>query len=505
MYPLDALYARQSLDKKDSISIESQLDFCKYETRGEAFETYIDKGFSGKNTNRPAFEKLIADIKAGKVKQVIVYKLDRISRSILDFSTMMELFQEYNVEFVSSTEKFDTSTPIGRAMLNICIVFAQLERETIQKRVTDAYYSKSHKGYYMGGRVPYGFQIEKFTMNGKNLSRFVPVPEEIEQIKLIYNLYSEPDMTLGGVFRELINRGCVEKRGANWCTARISEIVRNPAYVKSDIDICNFFVSQGANVVNPITDFAGINGIFLYKGFNSDKTKKKQYDLVDRDVVIAPHVGIIPSDIWLKCRLKIMNNRQSARTNKAKRTWLAGKIKCKKCGYAYTTTKSNTKAGRYFQCTGARYSIKCKGSGNTIYADVFEEYVLEEMKKELSKFQFLANDKKQSLSPDFNNQKTKIAEIEKEIDSLLNKVANANSTLMNYINKRIEELDSEKQKIQGKIVAITSNKPAEHIDKITNHLQMWDKLNMDDKQRIVDILIKVIYISENEIEIEWNI
>ena len=70
-----------------------------------------------------------------------MYKLDRISRSILDFANMMELFQEYDVEFVSSTEKFDTSTPMGRAMLNICIVFAQLERETIQKRVTDAYYS----------------------------------------------------------------------------------------------------------------------------------------------------------------------------------------------------------------------------------------------------------------------------------------------------------------------------------------------------------------------------
>ena len=72
------------------------------------------------------------DIRSGKIKRVIVYKLDRISRSILDFANMMETFQEYNVEFVSSTEKFDTSTPIGRAMLNICIVFAQLERETIK-------------------------------------------------------------------------------------------------------------------------------------------------------------------------------------------------------------------------------------------------------------------------------------------------------------------------------------------------------------------------------------
>ena len=153
----DVIYARQSVDRKDSISIESQIDFCKYELKGGSCRVFKDKGYSGKNTDRPEFQKLLGEIRKGKVRRVVVYKLDRISRSILDFANMMELFQEYDVEFVSSTEKFDTSTPMGRAMLNICIVFAQLERETIQKRVTDAYYSRCKRGFYMGGRIPYGF------------------------------------------------------------------------------------------------------------------------------------------------------------------------------------------------------------------------------------------------------------------------------------------------------------------------------------------------------------
>ena len=126
----DCIYARQSVDRKDSISIESQIDFCKYELKGGSCKVFKDKGYSGKNTDRPEFQKLLGEIRKGRVRRVIVYKLDRISRSILDFANMMELFQEYDVEFVSSTEKFDTSTPMGRAMLNICIVFAQLERET---------------------------------------------------------------------------------------------------------------------------------------------------------------------------------------------------------------------------------------------------------------------------------------------------------------------------------------------------------------------------------------
>ena len=153
---MNAIYARQSVDRADSISIESQIEFCQYEMRGEQYKVYTDRGYSGKNTDRPAFAEMMNDIESGVIGKVVVYKLDRISRSILDFSNMMEKFGKHRVEFVSTTEKFDTSSPMGRAMLNICIVFAQLERETIQKRVADAYYSRSQKSFYMGGRVPYG-------------------------------------------------------------------------------------------------------------------------------------------------------------------------------------------------------------------------------------------------------------------------------------------------------------------------------------------------------------
>ena len=117
MKRINAIYARQSVDRADSISIESQIEFCKYELKGGSFKEYKDKGYSGKNIVRPQLQQLLTDIRRGEVEKVIVYKLDRISRSILDFSNMMNLFQQYQVEFVSSTEKFDTSTPMGRAML----------------------------------------------------------------------------------------------------------------------------------------------------------------------------------------------------------------------------------------------------------------------------------------------------------------------------------------------------------------------------------------------------
>ena len=384
----DALYARQSIEKKDSISVESQLEYCRYETHGEACMEYTDKGFSGKDTNRPGFEKMMNDIRAGKIKRVIVYKLDRISRSILDFANMMEIFQKYHVEFVSSTEKFDTSTPIGRAMLNICIVFAQLERETIQKRVTDAYYARCKRGFYMGGRIPYGYRLTNTVIDNIRTSMYEEVPEESEQLKLIYSMYADTDNSLGDIVRYLNEHQIKNLRGANWNTARISEMLRNPVYVQADIDVYQFFQSQGANIYNPASDFTGYNACYLYKGTVS--TSRKQSDLSDKEIVLAPHKGFIPSKTWLACRIRCLNNRQSTKTCKPKNSWLVGKVKCGKCGYALTIRKAKTKWGRYFVCSqsGSRGS-NCTGAGCTVYADVLEEYMLGAIKERLSEFSVL--------------------------------------------------------------------------------------------------------------------
>ena len=220
-----AIYARKSVFREDSISIESQIEMCGYETKGQDFIIYQDNGYSGKNTDRPDFQRMLSDIKSGKISKVIVYKLDRVSRSVLDFSELMDVFQKYNVDFVSATEHFDTSNPMGRAMLNICIVFAQLERETIQQRVIDAYASRSKKGFYMGGKIPYGFSKAPIVIDGVKTSMYVQKPDESADISLIYELYSKPSATLGDVLRELTARELnTNRRGQHWNTARLSDL-----------------------------------------------------------------------------------------------------------------------------------------------------------------------------------------------------------------------------------------------------------------------------------------
>ena len=112
----DAVYTRQSLDKKDSLSIETQIE-KGLALSDENAEVYKDKGYSGKNTERPDLQRLKADIEADKIKRVIVYRLDRISRNIADFYQLYQLMEIHKVEFISISENFDTSTPMGRAMM----------------------------------------------------------------------------------------------------------------------------------------------------------------------------------------------------------------------------------------------------------------------------------------------------------------------------------------------------------------------------------------------------
>ena len=308
----DCIYARQSVDRKDSISIESQIDFCKYELKGGNCRVFKDKGYSGKNTDRPEFQKLLGEIRKGKVRRVIVYKLDRISRSILDFANMMELFQEYDVEFVSSTEKFDTSTPMGRAMLNICIVFAQLERETIQKRVTDAYYSRCLKGFHMSGQAPYGYQLEPTVVEGIRTKKMVADPVAADHVRLMFEMYAEPETSFGDITRYFEEQG-IKIYEKSMVRSFLSQLLRNPVYAQADLELYEFFKSQGA-------------------------------------LVIAPHEALIPSDTWLKCRKKLMANTTFQQGRKPKNTWLAGKIKCGHCGYALKATHVPNSTG-YFRCT----------------------------------------------------------------------------------------------------------------------------------------------------------
>lgn len=506
----DALYGRQSVDKKDSISIESQLEFCRYETHGNQYREYKDKGYSGKNTDRPDFIRMMRDIRAGLVSRVIVYKLDRISRSILDFATMMETFQRYGVEFVSSTEKFDTSTPIGRAMLNICIVFAQLERETIQRRVADAYHSRAMKGFLMGGASPYGYRRVPCVINGIKTSQYEEVPEEMEQVELIYRLYvdsTQPDGRLYssyGILGYLNEHGIKPLRRKYWNASAIASILANPVYAKADLALYEFFKAHGAEIINPIEMWQGNNGCYLHRNSPDAKGTKRNYQ--GHSVVLAPHIGRIPSDVWIRARMRAMNHRIRATSKGAKSSWLVGKVKCANCNHAMMISSAAGKK-RYMQCSyrNSTRGVACSGPGCTVYADKVEEHVFRQMKERLSAFMSLESPELPASNPKIIQNKIRLQEIDDEISALVDKVASANDVLMGLINQKVEELDAERRTLSMENVSIDSLQSSEVSKTIFDHIASWESTSTEERERVVDVLIDKIMLADGKLDIVWNI
>lgn len=495
-----AIYARQSVDRPDSISIDRQIELCSYEARGEECKIYTDRGYSGKNINRPQFAQMMSDVKNGCIHTVIVYKLDRISRSILDFSNMMEQFEKYRVQFISATEKFDTSSPMGKAMLNICIVFAQLERETIQKRVADAYFSRSMKSFYMGGRIPFGFRKVPAVIDGIHTSMYEEIPDEAEQIRLIYEMYSQPNVSFGDIIDRLHELG-LRKRGKDWQRPRIRDILINPIYVKSDIDVYNFFSEHGAHIENSPEDFIGENGCYYYKG--QDTYRKKTSVIEGNHIVLAPHKGIVDSQLWLKCREKCMGQKQIKSVQKAKNSWLAGKIKCGECGYALIAKEFRGGKDRYLLCSHRLNSKACKGAG-TLYTDDIENLVYAEMKKKLSQFSVLRKNLPSVPDSQISSLEIEISGYEAEINSLMNKVADADPILIKYINERISDLDSKKTNAQERLRELRQ-KSDFSVCETENHLTMWEELSFEDKRIVADTLIHIIHATSDKVTIQWKI
>ena len=494
---MNAIYARQSVDRADSISIESQIEFCRYELKGEPYRVYADRGYSGKNTDRPAFGEMMRDMESGAIRRVVVYKLDRISRSILDFSRMMERFEVNRVEFVSATEKFDTSTPMGRAMLNICIVFAQLERETIQKRVVDAYYSRSRKSLYMGGRVPYGFRLSPTTIDGIKTSMYAVNEEEAKQVRLIYELYAKPECSYGDIVRCLHANGML-KNGKPWVRARLAEILRNPVYVRADLSVYRFYRDRGMAVVNDPGDFIGTNGCYCYKGKNSGHAQTEGSYLV-----LAPHEGIVPAALWLKCRAKCGDGQQGRPRQKAKNTWLAGKIKCGVCGYALVDKHYPASGLRYLLCSGKMDSGACEGGG-TIYTDEIEEIVRDEIRQKLTQLGALKLCKADMVDSEFRERSVQLTQLETEISTLLERIADADGAMYRYISQRIEKLDGRKRALAGDISRQRRRREAD-CPEISDPSDLWDRLCFDDKRQVVEQLIRVIHVTGDHVRIEWRV
>ena len=207
-----AIYTRVSTDhglEQDFNSLDAQHDAAQAYIRSQAHagwalirSRYDDGGYSGGSTERPALQRLLADVRARKVDVIVVYKVDRLTRSLADFAKLVELFDGHGVSFVSVTQQFNTTTSMGRLTLNVLLSFAQFEREVTSERIRDKIAASKRKGLWVGGIVPLGYATRD--------RKIVVVAEEAERVRTIFRRYLELG-SLNLLMADLRERGIATK------------------------------------------------------------------------------------------------------------------------------------------------------------------------------------------------------------------------------------------------------------------------------------------------------
>ncbi|MDD7102936.1 MAG: recombinase family protein [Candidatus Faecenecus gallistercoris] len=443
------LYARVSTDSQlEGYSIDAQKEFLLSYAKSKdytEFEYYIDGGYSGKDLNRPAIQKLIEDCKNHKIDAVFVFKLDRISRSQRDTLYLIEeVFNKYDVSFVSMRENFDTSTPFGKAMIGVLSVFAQLERETILERTRIGLKKRAEAGLWRGGgKIPFPYRYDR------NTGTLIPIPEQVELLHKMISLY------ISGKSFNVI--GKIVGMDESMVETRILSIT------------------------------------------NTGKVPYKD------EVYDGQHEAVVSDELYEEI-LRV--NKVRSREKYERHYLLSGKVFCGHCGAKYRYQKWGKRLIMYCysqQKSKPRY-IKDPNCNNKRW-DTFEveDAVLEELFKmslDLDLFKKTFNIATVNVK---NEYRTRLEEITKQINNLLNNIASGIAVL--ETNKKINELEKEKETIEEKL---TQSEQKEKDNKVSlnmikNLKATWFDMDFDEQRRIIEHLIYKVIVNDNEINIYYNI
>jgi len=317
---ITAIYVRRSVSDKDkannSLSIDSQKAECvKSLKEGEEYRIYCDDGKSAKDMkHRPAFMQMMADAREGLIERIIVKKYDRFSRNMRDYLNVTDELDGFGVGVQSLSEPFNTTTKEGRLMRNNLLSFAEFERETIAERVADAYNTRAQEtGFYQGGKVYYGFQSERRTVNGKTGSVLIP-SDKAHVIQKAYDIYKETNISLQNVvsyFRDnnidvsvpRKPKGRSSKRAeevnngmSNMDRSHFSKLLSSPLYVKADKDVYQYLVSKGYEIIDDIEAFDGVHGLFRHKRAGIKKATENVGE--HHYIKVGYHEGLVDSETW---------------------------------------------------------------------------------------------------------------------------------------------------------------------------------------------------------------
>lgn len=347
-----AIYIRVSTTHqidRDSIPMQKSdlIAYTKLMLNTEDYVIFEDAGYSGKNTDRPNFQKMMSQIRSGTFTHLLVWKIDRISRNLLDFSSMYKELKELGVVFVSKNEQFDTSTAMGEAMLKIILVFAELERNITSERVTATMISRASNGQWNGGRVPFGYDYDYDTKT------FSVNEQESVIVKLIHDKYEEMQ-SLVQEARYLNEHDFRTREGNEWSPVTLLIILRNIFYC----------------------------GDYQYNTLK-EGNRQKVKDESEWVIVESHHEPIVSKEQKQRIIGLLESNKRLSRRNKSTKYnhVFAGLLFCSGCGKAMGGSPATPRKGwsySKYSCYSTRKNalLNCKSTSDAILGEFVFNYIL---------------------------------------------------------------------------------------------------------------------------------
>lgn len=456
-----AIYLRVSTSyqaDRDSLPMQRKdlVGYCEYALNISDYTVFEDAGYSGKNTDRPAFQKMMMQIRNGMYSHLLVWKIDRISRNLLDFAQMYEELKTLGVTFISRNEQFDTSTAMGEAMLKMVLIFAELERKTTAERVTATMISRANDGTWNGGRVPFGYDYNKetqtFSING----------DESYIVLQMYDLYEKTD-SLVRTARELNKLGYVSRQHNPFSPVSIWIILRNPWYVGTYR--YNYYKIPGRRAVKEESEWVVI------ENHHSPLVSKERFDHVQK---------------MLDSNARYRNT--PGRSSKQKNVNIfSGLIWCSCCGAAFTASPGKLHASGYrptkYGCPNVRKTKTCnaKYTSDPVIGEFLLNFILNVInaQKGFEKINSPADLESRLLRGDAFRDVAKIDSASvAALYEMLSSFSPADSVLLKKPTVK-KDLDPELRKLRA------DKRKAERALARLDHIYLYSNKQMSDKEYLV--------------------
>ena len=378
------IYSRKSVDTGKGESIENQIEMCRQyiktkfpDITDKNLVLYEDEGFSAKNTYRPQFQKMLREIRTQKPDYLVCYRLDRISRNVSDFASLIEELNQRKISFLCIREEFDTSKPMGKAMMYIASVFAQLERETIAERVRDNMLMLARSGRWLGGTPPTGYRSERtqeLLLDGKKKTscKLQEVSSELHTVYLIYQKFIELK-SLSGVSKYLLHQDLFSRNGKRFSPLSLKELLQNPVYCTADKNARQYFSAQGADVCFSEQECSNIFGLLAYNKRDYRKSNAPRQNVSQWIIAIGKHKGLVSGKDWTLVQKILSDNNPVIKKQGSSHNdyaLLSGLLFCGICGkrmFAKKRTGKNREGLFDYLCSsklqGGRFLCFCQNIG----------------------------------------------------------------------------------------------------------------------------------------------